>query len=96
MAVMSPSVWWDRRVILRRVEALLGLGRAPNLARRRDRGRRLPHQVVEDARRLRDAFVAKGWREGIDLKYCEVNGAGHNEQAWAARFGWVLQYLFPR
>jgi hypothetical protein len=51
--------------------------------------------VVADARLLRDAFAAKGWREGLDLHYEEDPGAGHNESAWAFRFGPVLKFLFP-
>ena len=53
-------------------------------------------KVVADARRMRDAFVVKGWREGGDLHYEEAAGHGHNEAAWAERFGWVLEYLFPK
>jgi hypothetical protein len=44
---------------------------------------------------MRDAFVAKGWTEGGDLHYEEAQGHAHNEQAWSARFGRVLEYLFP-
>jgi predicted alpha/beta superfamily hydrolase len=94
-AVMSPSVWWDRRVILHRVEAYTAAGRPRIWLDTGTEEGNSPHHVLEDARRLRDGLVEKGWREGVDLKYCEVNGAGHNEHAWAARFGWVLQYLFP-
>ncbi len=96
LAIMSPSVWWDARAILGMVERFespvrpriwldTGTAEGPSAA-----------QVVEDARRLRDALLAKGWREGVDLKYCEAWGAGHNEQAWAARLPAVLEYLFPR
>ena len=45
---------------------------------------------------MRDALIEKGWREGLDLEYREIEGAGHNEAAWGARFGDVLVYLFPR
>jgi hypothetical protein len=45
---------------------------------------------------LCDALTEKGWREGVDLCCTVVPGAGHNERAWAARFGDVLEYLFPR
>jgi hypothetical protein len=51
--------------------------------------------VIEDARTLRDALVAKGWVEGDDLMYMEAEGAEHNEASWAARVGAVLRYLFP-
>src|SRR5207244_8429372 len=55
-----------------------------------------PRQVIADVRLLRDALVERGWREGADLRLCEISGAGHNERAWAARFGEVLRYWFPR
>ena len=45
------------------------------------------------ARSAKVGLRAKGW-DG-DLHYEEAEGAGHNEQAWAARFGRVLEYLFP-
>jgi hypothetical protein len=53
-------------------------------------------QTVRDLRLLLDALLAKGWRMGVDLSYDEVWGAQHNEQAWGARFGRVLESLFPR
>jgi hypothetical protein len=49
----------------------------------------------ERARQLRDQLIEKGWRLYDDLQYTEVEGAGHNEGAWAARFEEVLRFLFP-
>ncbi len=51
-----------------------------------------PAKVVADARLMRDALVAKG----CELHYEEADGHPHNESAWSARFGGVLEYLFPR
>jgi len=51
--------------------------------------------VVEAARRVRGALEAKGWALGIDLDYVEVEGAPHNETAWAGLVRPVLQFLFP-
>jgi len=96
LALLSPSVWWDERSILRLIEA-----RAP---RRRPRiwldtgtaeGNH-PDETVADARRMREVLAANGWREDSDLHYEEAPGHAHNEQAWAERFGRVLEYLFPR
>jgi len=93
--VMSPSVWWDGRSILGvvngwngkvRPRLWLGCGTAESESAQR---------VVADTRLLRDALQAKGWREGADLAYSEDESAGHNELAWGARFGQVLQFLFP-
>ena len=92
LAVLSPSVWWDERSILSMV-------RSCNLTVRPriwlDAGTEEGDGVIADLRILRDALMEKGWRQGSDLCYCEVEGAGHNEQAWGARFGDVLRYLFP-
>ncbi|HXB68911.1 MAG TPA: alpha/beta hydrolase-fold protein [Candidatus Acidoferrales bacterium] len=95
LALLSPSVWWDQQAILKMIEGCrlkarpriwLDAGTAEGDA---------PEHVIADLRRLRGSLVEKGWREGADLRYWEVPGAGHHESAWAARFGPVLQYLFP-
>ena len=93
LAVHSPSVWWDNRAIVKQVEAL------PNHLPLRiwlDAGTAEGPSVIPDVRALRDALVKKGWRLGEDLAYTEVEGAGHNEQAWAARVAPMLAFLFPR
>jgi hypothetical protein len=40
-------------------------------------------------------LLQKGWQAGADLHYERVEGAEHNEAAWAQRVGPVLQFLFP-
>lgn len=94
VAVMSPSVWWDQRSILGMVRRFSG-GTHPRIWL--DTGTEegdAPRQVVEDARLLRDVLEERGWHEGTDLLYREFVGAGHNEGAWAARFGDVLVGLW--
>jgi predicted alpha/beta superfamily hydrolase len=96
LAILSPSVWWDNRSILEMVQAYKFEARARIwLDTGTDEGD-APHQSVADLKLLRDALTEKGWREGVDLRCTAVPGAGHNERAWGARFGEVLQYLFPR
>jgi predicted alpha/beta superfamily hydrolase len=95
VAVMSPSVWWDGRAILGIVRGWRGRVRPRvwldcGAAEGDDAA-----GVVNDLRLLREAMNGKGWREGEDLSYCEVEGAGHNEAAWGERFGRVLKFLFP-
>jgi predicted alpha/beta superfamily hydrolase len=93
LAVHSPAVWWADRGVIADVQALptrlpwrlwldAGTAEGPN--------------VIPDVRALRDALVQKGWRVGRDLVYLEVEGAGHDEQAWAARVAPMLRFLFPR
>jgi predicted alpha/beta superfamily hydrolase len=92
LAVLSPSVWWDERVILKEVDAL-----SSKLPQRiwLDAGTREGPTTIADARLLRDALVAKGWVVGEDLHYLEVLGGEHNEASWGARVGPVLEFLFP-
>ena len=92
IAALSPSVWWNQRVILRFADA------APVDPRPRvwlDIGTREGGRIVEDVERFRDVLLRKGWRWGEDLHYERVIGAEHNEAAWAARVGPFLQFLFP-
>ncbi len=93
LGVLSPSVWWDDRVMIKRVEAL-----PKKLGSRiwMDMGTLEGPGAVTDARRLRDALTAKGWKEGVDLVYYEDGFAVHNEGAWASRIGMILLYLFGR
>jgi predicted alpha/beta superfamily hydrolase len=92
LAVLSPSVWWDNRVIVREVESLPA--KLP-LRIWLDAGTGEGQEVLADARALRDALLAKGWVPDHDLRYVEAEGAEHNEQSWAARVGEVLKYLYP-
>lgn len=87
LAIMSPSVWWDNKVILRHVEAM----------RQRNRQRiwldigTEEGDVVEEVRQLRELLATRN----RGLNYVEAQGAGHNELAWAERVGPMLKFLFP-
>jgi predicted alpha/beta superfamily hydrolase len=92
VAALSPSAWWDWEWIVKFVDAL------PSKPPTRvwvDIGTREGDYAVPGVRRLRDALVRKGWREGGDLRYVEVRGARHDERAWAARVPDVLRFLYP-
>ncbi|HMF55576.1 MAG TPA: alpha/beta hydrolase-fold protein [Pyrinomonadaceae bacterium] len=98
LAVISPSVFWDNRTIVRDV---LNLNGKPALRIWLDIGTHEGGneedylQTAADARLLHDALVAKGWRDGRDLSFLIAEGAVHNEQAWAARVEAILKFLFP-
>ena len=92
LAVMSPSVWWRNRTILRTVAALAS---KPELRIWMDIGTKESTRAAPDARLLRDALISKGWQLGEDLAYLEAKGAEHTESAWAERTGPMLQFLFP-
>src|ERR1044071_8438059 len=94
LAVVSPSVWWDNRRILGDVAAV---GLKQRHARIwLDMGTDEGANAAADARSLRDALVAKGWKIDADLKYFEARGAKHTESAWAARVDPMLRFLFPK
>ncbi len=95
LAIMSPSVWWDQRSVLSMVAHYKAEARARIWLDTGTAEGGQPDTVVHDARLLRDALIAKGWRPGINLQYTEDVGAGHNEAAWSHRFASVLEYLFP-
>lgn len=92
LAVLSPAVWWDNRVLLREMESF-----EHKLPQRiwLDAGTGEGATTLDNARALRDALVAKGWVLGEDLAYLEAQGGEHNESSWGARFGDVLKFLFP-
>lgn len=88
--VLSPSAWWDDGAPVKFVNALR---KKPTVRIWLDTGTAEPGW--ENTRRLRDALVAQGWHEGEDLHYLEAEGAEHNEAAWGARTGPLLEWLVP-
>lgn len=93
LAVMSPSVWWANNQIIREIAAdgeRLPLRIWLDIGKKE--GVRIKHQVHA----LREILLANGWTENADLAYFEFPEARHDESAWAARFGEVLKFLFPR
>jgi predicted alpha/beta superfamily hydrolase len=92
LAVLSPSVWWDNRVILKLVRMT---DPKPRPSIWLDVGTGEGGRTLRDARALRDELMRAGWEQGVDLQYSEIPEAGHNELAWASRVGSFLQYLFP-
>jgi enterochelin esterase-like enzyme len=92
IAALSPSVWWNHRVIVRFAQASVPEPR-PRIWL--DIGTREGPRIVDDVEMLRDALVRKGWRIDKDLHYERVEGAEHNEAAWARRVRPFLEFLFP-
>lgn len=91
LSVMSPAAWWDHQMIIRHVEAL------PEKSDSRiwlDIGRLEGRTAHQDAIRLRDALVARGWTLGKDLVFVEED-TPHSESAWALRVDPMLRFLFP-
>ncbi|MCW5943744.1 MAG: alpha/beta hydrolase [Fimbriimonadaceae bacterium] len=91
--VVSPSLWWDERLMIKRVNAL---SKKPNARVWLDMGTLEGPGAVVQARELRDAMIQKGWVLGKDLVYYEDGFAVHNEGAWAGRMDMILSYFYGR
>jgi predicted alpha/beta superfamily hydrolase len=92
LAVLSPSVWWDRRAILKTVRQARS---KPKLRIWLDMGTAEGRRGLDDARLLKAALVGLGFKIGVDLHYAEYEGATHSETAWAERVAPMLEWLFP-
>jgi predicted alpha/beta superfamily hydrolase len=92
LAVMSPSLWWDHRSILSIINQS---GPKPDLRIWLDMGTAEGARQIRDADLLKQMLLRHGWQLGVDFAYEKVEGAVHDEQAWAERFGDVLRFLFP-
>lgn len=93
LAVMSPSVWWDNKMILREVRRMK---EKPPTRIWLDAGTGEPAGMIAGTRELRDALVRKGWKLGEDIGYLELKDATHDEESFARRAAEMLTFLFPR
>jgi len=92
IAALSPSVWWNQLVIHRFARAAIVEPR-PRIWL--DIGTREGPRIVKDVEKFRDVLLKKGWKLERDLHYERVEGAEHNEAAWAQRVEPFLQFLYP-
>lgn len=89
--VVSPSVWWDGFLPLRRVQQPAPVPR-PRLWL--DMGAAEAADIFDHTRPIRDALQARGW-SGTNLAYVEDADGRHDELSWAARVEGMLKFLFP-
>jgi len=93
LAVTSPACQWDDEMIVRYVRSL------PRKSDQRiwlSVGTGEPDLFLNSTRSLRQALIARGWKEGSDLGYSETPGAQHNPGAWTSSVDPLLEFLFPR
>ncbi|WP_421774077.1 alpha/beta hydrolase [Gracilimonas sp.] len=90
LLVVSPSVWWDGRMIIDEVNQLPGSSGQHIWL---DMGTAEGEGAVENAEALQQALVRKGWT-GQNLNFIIEKGAAHNERAWAKRVPDMLRFLF--
>jgi predicted alpha/beta superfamily hydrolase len=91
-AVMSPSLWWDRRHIISLARALEH--KAP-VRLWLDSGTEEGYMTLQNVRILKNILIRHGWRMDDDLRYLEAQGGRHSERDWGARAGEMLKFLFP-
>lgn len=94
VAALSPSIWWDNRVIFKMVRAFEADERPAIWFDTGTREGGSPARILRDARSLRDQLIAKGWRMGRNLAYFEAVGADHSEASWARRVPSVLRFFY--
>ena len=92
LGLLSPSVWWDDRWIVRQLNA--NNDHRPDLRIWLDVGTG-ERRMLKGTRLLYRMLLRKGWRVGDDLCYHEAEGALHDERAWGERTGLFLRFLFP-
>ncbi len=94
LALLSPSVWWNRKSILGYLDE-----RSPEIRERPqlwlDSGDREGHRALQDAEHLARRLQANGWRSGETLHFERIRGGTHDEASWARRVRPMLRFLFP-
>lgn len=90
VAAMSPSIWWNARVILEEADRFSGEPFRLWL----DIGCREGAEALRDARLLRDRLLSRGW-PSARFQFHEDRRGTHGERAWARRAGAMLEFLFP-
>ena len=99
LAIVSPSVWFADKQILKFVESARYSSKVHiwlDIGTREGRTAGEATETVKNTRLLKDLLVRKGWKPERELRYFEDSGAEHNERAWAGRFSSILTFLFPR
>jgi predicted alpha/beta superfamily hydrolase len=89
--VMSPSIWWANRAILKEIDTIDSL---PKLRLWLDVGQREGAETLADARALAKKLRARGWTDE-NFTFLEDRRGDHSEAAWARRIRGALEFLFP-
>ncbi|HEY9840714.1 MAG: alpha/beta hydrolase [Candidatus Sericytochromatia bacterium] len=94
IGLMSPSIWWKDRAMIKDVVKV-----PKNLRIWVDMGThegQEPETMLQDAKDLVQGLEKQGYQHFKNLAFHVAPGAGHNEQAWAARIERPLQFFFSR
>ncbi len=91
IGAMSPSVWWDSRVLLTTVSQTTTPRPIRVYVDSGDSG--TSNDGVSDTRELAAAYRTLGYVDGSTLKHVVQPGATHTESAWASRLPGALEFL---
>lgn len=98
LAVMSPSLWWDRRQAVKRLRQLsdkLALKIWLDVGTNESGDPTSSARHVHNAEMARDALTDRGWILGHDLVYYAAEGHDHSERSFGHRADSMLRFLFP-
>ncbi|MES3025421.1 MAG: alpha/beta hydrolase-fold protein [Pseudomonadota bacterium] len=84
---VSSSFWWNKKGMITALPARVPVNFYIDAGTKDD--------GLEDTVGMRDAMLAKGYRDGVDLMFYSADGASHNEKSWAARVEKPLLWFFP-
>jgi predicted alpha/beta superfamily hydrolase len=84
---VSSSFWWNNGALLAKVPERVPVKFYLDAGTRDD--------GLDDTTKMRDAMLAKGYRETDDLMFYKAEGGRHNEASWAARVEKPLTWFFP-
>jgi predicted alpha/beta superfamily hydrolase len=85
---VSGSFWWNGRMAIDKLPPQRLPVKFYLDAGTRDDG-------LDDTILLRDAMLAKGYRENTDLLFYKAEGGRHNEASWSERLDKPLTWFFP-
>src|SRR5258708_18154301 len=92
IAALSPSVWWNQRVI-HRFAAGMRVESRPRIWL--DIGTREGPRIVEDFERYRDILLRRGSQYVQNLHYERIEGTERTESSLAKRVGPFPRFLYP-
>lgn len=91
VAACSPSLWWDKKVMIQR---FADLKTKPKFKLWMDMGTGEGSDAIPDCNALDTVLRKKGWKANRDYRYVIDEGAQHNEVAWSHRFPAILRFFF--
>lgn len=94
LAVLSPSVWWNHRYIVRYVDDVAAEAE-PRPRIWLDAGEREGRRTLANAELLHERLLAQGWRDEADVHFEAITDGTHDEASWAERVRPMLRFLFP-